>query len=63
MPTALEIKTATESLTTKLGRIPTVKEILKFLRSSGFKTFSVAGLAGGAASALVKEFRNDDPTT
>ena len=36
---------------------------LGFLRSGGFKTFSVAGLAGGAAAALVKEFRNDDPTT
>ena len=34
-----------------------------FLRSGGFKTFGVAGLAGGAAAALVKEFRNDDPTT
>ena len=36
---------------------------LGFLKSPGFKTFSVAGLAGGAAAALVKEFRNDDPTT
>ena len=36
---------------------------LSFLKSPGFKTFSVAGLAGGAAAALVKEFRNDDPTT
>ena len=36
---------------------------LGFLRSGGFKTFSVAGLAGGAAAALVKEFKNDDPTT
>ena len=36
---------------------------LGFLRSGGFKTFGVAGLAGGAAAALVKEFRNDDPTT
>ena len=34
-----------------------------FLRSGGFKSFGVAGLAGGAAAALVKEFRNDDPTT
>ena len=34
-----------------------------FLRSGGFKTFGVAGLVGGAAAALVKEFRNDDPTT
>ena len=36
---------------------------LGFLRSGGFKTFGVAGLAGGAAAAIVKEFRNDDPTT
>ena len=36
---------------------------LGFLRSGGFKTFRVAGLAGGAAAALVKEFKNDDPTT
>ena len=36
---------------------------LNFAKSPGFKTFSVAGLAGGAAAALVKEFRNDDPTT
>lgn len=36
---------------------------LGFLKSPGFKTFSVAGLAGGAAAVLVKEFRNDDPTT
>ena len=36
---------------------------LGFLRSPGFKTFGVAGLAGGAAAALVKEFRNDDPTS
>ena len=36
---------------------------INFLKSPGFKTFGVAGLAGGAAAALVKEFRNDDPTT
>ena len=36
---------------------------LNFAKSPGFKTFSVAGIAGGAAAALVKEFRNDDPTT
>ena len=34
-----------------------------FLKSGGFKTFGAAGLAGGVAAALVKEFRNDDPTT
>ena len=36
---------------------------LGFLKSPGFKTFSVAGLAGGVAAAIVKEFKNDDPTT
>ena len=39
------------------------QKVLNFAKSPGFKTFSVAGLAGGAAAALVKEFRNDDPTT
>tara|TARA_R100000654_G_scaffold20025_1_gene40554 strand:- start:39 stop:2165 length:2127 start_codon:yes stop_codon:yes gene_type:complete len=42
---------------------PLATKALNFLKSPGFKTFSVAGLAGGAAAALVKEFRNDDPTT
>jgi hypothetical protein len=45
----------------KIGKFKTAA--LGFLKSGGFKTFSVAGLAGGAAAALVKEFRNDDPTT
>jgi hypothetical protein len=36
---------------------------LGFLKGPGFKTFGVAGLAGGAAAALVKEFRNDDITS
>ena len=39
------------------------QKVLNFAKSPGFKTFSVAGLAGGAAAAIVKEFRNDDPTT
>ena len=39
------------------------QKIVNFAKSPGVKTFSVAGLAGGAAAALVKEFRNDDPTT
>ena len=34
-----------------------------FLKSGGVKTFGAAGLAGGAAAALVKEFRNDDITS
>ena len=47
-----------------VGRLAQFKNAaLSFLKSPGFKTFSVAGLAGGAVAALVKEFRNDDPTT
>ena len=45
----------------RIGKFKTAA--LGFLRSGGFKTFGVAGLAGGAAAALVKEFKNDDPTT
>ena len=36
---------------------------LGFLKSPGFKRFTVAGIAGAGAQALVKEFRNDDPTS
>ena len=46
------------------GPLAKVKNVAtNILKSSGFKTFSVAGLAGGAGAALVKEFRNDDPLT
>ena len=62
MPTASEVKKATETLTAKLGRIPTLQEVLKFLTSSGVKTFG-AGAAIGTTIGLVKKFRNDDPTT
>ena len=34
-----------------------------FLKSPGVRTFGVAGIAGTVGAALVKEFRNDDPTT
>jgi hypothetical protein len=34
-----------------------------FLKSGGFKTFSAAGVAGTVGTAIVKEFRNDDPTS
>jgi len=34
-----------------------------FLKSPGVKRFTLAGAAGAAGAALVKEFRNDDPTT
>jgi len=46
------------------GIIPKFKNAaLGFLKNPSIRTFGVAGLAGGAAAALVKEFRNDDPTT
>ena len=34
-----------------------------FLTSGGVKRFGIAGAAGAVGAALVKEFRNDDPTT
>ena len=34
---------------------------LGFLKSPGFKSFSAAGAVGAIGTALVKEFRNDDP--
>jgi hypothetical protein len=36
---------------------------LGFLKSPGFKTFSAAGVVGTGGAAIVKQFRNDDPTT
>ena len=53
-----------KNITAESGLLAKIKNAsIGFLKSPGFKTFSVAGLAGGAAAALVKEFRNDDPTT
>ena len=34
-----------------------------FLKSPGLKRFTLAGAAGAAGAAIVKEFRNDDPTS
>ena len=34
-----------------------------FLKSPGVRTFTLAGAAGTVGAAIVKEFRNDDPTT
>ena len=46
------------------GPLAKVKNVaMSILKSPGAKTFGVAGIVGGAAAALVKEFRNDDPTT
>ena len=36
---------------------------LGFLKSPGFKSFTAAGAVGAVGTALVKEFRNDDPLT
>jgi hypothetical protein len=36
---------------------------LGFLKSPGLKRFTLAGAAGAAGAAIVKEFRNDDPTS
>jgi len=36
---------------------------LGFLKSGGFKTFTAAGVAGTVGTAIVKAFRNDDPTS
>ena len=53
-----------KNLTAESGPLAKVKNAaVSFLKSGGFKTFGAAGLAGGAAAALVKEFRNDDLTS
>ena len=53
-----------KNLTAESGPLARVKNAaLGFLKSPGFKTFSAAGIAGTVGSAIVKEFRNDDPTT
>jgi len=49
---------ATSSAMTKVKNAAT-----GFLKSGGLKRFTLAGAAGAAAQAIVKEFRNDDPTS
>ena len=34
-----------------------------FLKNPSIRNFGIAGVAGAIGSAIVKEFRNDDPTT
>ena len=47
-----------------VGRLAAFKNAAtNFLKSPGVKRFTLAGAAGAAAQAIVKEFRNDDPTT
>ena len=53
-----------KNLDAQSGPLAKVKNAaLGFLKSGGFKTFTLAGAAGTVGAALVKEFRNDDPTT
>ena len=70
MAAALEedpVGTATKVQNLKTEGVNRIKGVatsfLGFLKSPGFKTFSAAGVAGAIGSAIVKEFRNDDPTT
>ena len=47
-----------------VGRLAAFKDAaLGFLKSPGMKRFTLAGAAGAGAQAIVKEFRNDDPTS
>ena len=52
-----------EAPATSSAMIKVKNAALGFLRSPGVKTFTLAGAAGTVGAALVKEFRNDDPTT
>ena len=53
-----------KNLTAESGPLARIKNAaLGFLKSPGLKTFTLAGTAGTVGAALVKEFRNDDPTT
>jgi len=52
-----------KNITAESGPLVKIKNAAtNFLKSPGFKTFG-AGAAIGTAIGLVKEFRNDDPTT
>ena len=59
--------TKVQNLKSEGGSVNRIKGVatgfLNFLKSPGMKRFTVAGAAGAAAQALVKEFRNDDPTS
>ena len=39
------------------------QKVINFAKSGGVKRFGIAGAAGAAGAALVKQFRNDDPST
>jgi hypothetical protein len=53
-----------QNLDAQSGPLAKVKNAaLSFLKSPGVKRFTLAGAAGAAGAAIVKEFRNDDPTS
>ena len=53
-----------KNLDAQSGPLAKVKNAaLGFLKSPNVRTFGIAGAAGAIGAALVKEFRNDDPTT
>jgi len=53
-----------KNLDAQSGPLARVKNAaLGFLKSPNVRTFGIAGAAGAIGAALVKEFRNDDPST
>jgi len=56
-------KVFAEAPATSSAMIKVKNAALGFLRSPGLARFSLAGAAGALGAGLVKQFRNDDPTT
>ena len=53
-----------KNLTAESGPLARIKNAAtSFLRNPGIRNFGIAGVAGTVGAAIVKEFRNDDPTT
>ena len=53
-----------KNITAESGPLAKIKSAaVGFLKSPGVRTFTLAGAAGTVGAAIVKEFRNDDPTT
>jgi len=53
-----------KNLDAQSGPLAKVKNAaVSFLKSPGVKRFTLAGVAGAGVQAIVKEFRNDDPTS
>jgi hypothetical protein len=56
-----QIVSESPATTTAMQKLKTTA--LGFLKSPGVKRFTLAGAAGAGVQAIVKEFRNDDPTS